>query len=392
VTALAAGLAAMAALLLLWSYAAYPALVSLLARRAIRPSPRPSLERGEGEGAEEGPNPGGPPSVEILIAAFDEETVIGRRIENALAQSYAGSLTVALGCDGCRDRTADRARAAGDGRLRVDEFPGRRGKAAVLNDLVSSARADLLVFTDANSEFAPDAVARLTAPFADPGVGAVCGRLVLEPAVGAVPTPETEFWDRETRVKEAEGRLGVCLGGNGAIYAARSRLVRPLPPETALDDFLIPARIGREGWSVVFAPDSVASESTAPDVAAEASRRLRIGIGAGGLLRRERWLFDFRKRPLLSLAFVSRKAARWLAPVLGLLAVAAGLASPVLRPFAAAAALLVAVALAAIPLRPRVGGWPGKLYYFFVMNLALAAGVAAGLAGYGRPVWNRTAR
>jgi cellulose synthase/poly-beta-1,6-N-acetylglucosamine synthase-like glycosyltransferase len=389
VTALAAVLAALAALLLLWSYAAYPALVSVLARRARRPSPRLSPERGEGEA---GPSPGEPPSVEILIAAFDEEAAIGRRIENALAQSSAGPLTVSLGCDGCRDRTADRARAAGDGRLRVEEFPARRGKAAVLNDLVSTARADLLVFTDANSEFAPDAVARLTAPFADPGVGAVCGRLVLEPAVGAVPTPETEFWDRETRVKEAEGNLGVCLGGNGAIYAARSRLVRPLPPGTALDDFLIPARIGSEGWSVVFAPDAVASESTAPDVAAEASRRLRIGIGAGGLLRRERWLFDFRRRPLLALAFLSRKAARWLAPVLGLLAVAAGLASLVLRPFAAAAALLVAIATAAIPLRPRLGGWPGKLYYFFVMNLALAAGVAAGLAGYGRPVWNRTAR
>lgn len=376
-TEVAGVLAATALLLVVWSYAAYPALVSRLARRVSQAEESKPVE---------------PPSVEILIAAFDEEVIIRRRVENALAQSHAGALNVSVGCDGCRDRTADRAREAGDGRARVEEFPVRRGKAAVLNDLVLSARADVLVFTDANSMFAAGAVARLADRFADPKVGAVCGRLVLEPASGGVRTPETEFWDRETRVKEAEGRLGVCLGGNGAIYAARRRLVRPLPPDTALDDFLIPARIAAEGWSVVFARDAVAAESTAPDVAAEASRRLRIGIGAGGLLRRERWLFAFRARPLLALAFVSRKAARWLAPVLGLLAVGAGLAAPALRPFAAAAALLVAVAAASIPLRPRLTGWPGRLYYFFVMNIALAAGVVAGLAGLRRPVWDRTAR
>jgi cellulose synthase/poly-beta-1,6-N-acetylglucosamine synthase-like glycosyltransferase len=377
VTAVAVALAATAVLLVLWSYAVYPALVSRLARRAP-PTPEPT--------------PSEPPSVEVLIAAFDEEDVIGRRVRNALGESYAGALTVSVGCDGCRDHTADWAREAGDGRVRVEEFPVRRGKAAVLNDLVSAARADVLVFTDANSEFEAGAVSRLAQRFADPKVGAVCGRLVLEPLSGAARTPETEFWDRETRVKEAEGKLGVCLGGNGAIHAARRALVRPLPEDTSLDDFLVPARIAAEGWSVVFAPDAVARESTAPDVAAEARRRLRIGVGAGGLLRRERRLFDFRARPLLALAFVSRKAARWLAPVFGLLAVGAGLAAPALRPYAASAAVAVALVLASIPLRPSVTGWPGRLYYFFVMNLALAAGVVAGLFGHRRPAWDRTAR
>jgi len=384
VTAVAGVLAVTAVLLVLWSYAAYPALVSRLAR-GVPPG-------GDSTAPGQEPKTVEPPSVEILIAAFDEEEVIRRRVGNALAQSHAGALNVSVGCDGCRDRTADRAREAGDGRVKVEEFPVRRGKAAVLNDLVATASADVLVFTDANSKFAPDAVARLVDRFADPKVGAVCGRLVLEPAVGAVVTPETEFWDRETRVKEAEGRLGVCLGGNGAIYAALRRLVRPLPEETALDDFLIPARIAAEGWKVVFAPDAVARESTAPDVVAEARRRLRIGIGAGGLLVRERQLLDFRARPLLALAFFSRKAARWLAPVLALAAAGLGLATPVLRPVAAAAVLVVAVAAASIALRPRLTGWPGRLYYFVVMNLALAAGVVAGLAGYRRPAWNRTER
>lgn len=374
-TAVALALAATALALLVWSYLVYPAVVAGLARRARSPQPVP---------------PAGEPSVEVLIAAFDEEAVIGPRVANALAEG--GGVRVAVGCDGCRDKTAERARAAGDTRLRVVEFPVRRGKAAVLNDLVSSSRADVLVFTDANSEFEGGAVRSLVTRFAEPGVGAVCGRLRLEPASGESRTPETEFWDRETRVKEAEGRLGVCLGGNGAIYAARRALVSPLPPETVLDDFLIPARIAAGGAAVVFERDALARERTAPDVAAEARRRLRIGIGAGGLLVRERRLYAFRKRPLLALAFLSRKAARWLAPVLALAAILAALAAPALRPAAAVVAIAVLVLFASIPLSPRLVGWPGRLYYFVVMNLALAAGVVAGLAGVRRAVWDRTAR
>ena len=374
-TALAISLATAALTVLAWSYLVYPAVITRLARRARVPESLP---------------PAGVPSVEILIAAFDEESVIGPRVENALAD--AGGVRVAVGCDGCRDGTAERARAAGGGRVRVEEFPMRRGKAAVLNDLVSSSRADVLVFTDANSEFEGGAVERLVARFAEPGVGAVCGRLRLEPASGEARTPETEFWERETRVKEAEGRLGVCLGGNGAIYAALRRLVEPLPPHTVLDDFLIPARIAVDGASVVFQPDAIARESTAADVAAEARRRLRIGIGAGGLLVRERRLYAFRKRPLLALAFLSRKAARWLAPVLALAAILAALAAPALRPAAAVLAIAVLALFASIPLSPRLVGWPGRLYYFVVMNLALAAGVVAGLAGVRRAVWDRTSR
>lgn len=375
-TALALALAATALALLVWSYLVYPAVVAGLVRRRGRsPQPEPAAEG---------------PSVEVLISAFDEESVIGPRVENALAQG--DSVRVAVGCDGCRDKTAERARASGDGRLRVVEFPARRGKAAVLNDLVSSSRADVLVFTDANSEFLAGAVARLVARFANPEVGAVCGRLELRPASGESRTPETEFWDRETGVKEAEGRLGVCLGGNGAIYAARRGLVAPLPPETVLDDFLIPARIAADGSTVVFERDAVARERTAPDVAAEARRRLRIGIGAGGLLWRERRLWTLRKRPLLALAFFSRKAARWLAPVFGLAAIGAGLAAPGLRTAAATVAIAVLALFASIPLSPRLVGWPGRLYYFVVMNLALAAGVVAGLFGVRRAVWDRTAR
>jgi cellulose synthase/poly-beta-1,6-N-acetylglucosamine synthase-like glycosyltransferase len=380
-TALSLALLGIAVMLLAWSYVVYPALVLRLAHRApLRPIVAvPS------------------PSADVLVSAYDEEASIEPRVANLVVQQYAGSLSVSVGCDGCRDWTAVRARDAArrssaEGRVHVAEFAERRGKAAVLNELVRRSHSEILVFTDANSTFAPDAVARLVERFADPAVGAVCGRLILEPADGRPASPETEFWDRETRLKEAEGILGVCLGANGAIYAVRRALVKPLPEGSALDDFLIPARVAAEGHRVEFARDAVARERVATDVAAEASRRLRIGIGAGEVLLRERGLLDFRRRPRLAFAFVSRKVARWLAPVVGFAAIATALFSPALRPFALGVAAMLGLLAASLSLRPRLPGWPGRLYYFGVMNLALAAGVVAGLAGYRRPAWPRTDR
>jgi len=373
-TGLAVGLLLAAVWLAIWSYVLYPPWIRLLATR--RP-PHRIL-------------PGAPPSTEVLVAAADEEAVIGGRVRNLLEQPIGVSGSIAIGCDGCTDQTAARAReaAAGDPRVRVVEFPTRRGKASVLNDLVASARAEVLVFTDANTSFEPGAVASLAAALSRPEVGAACGRLVLE-AADERTTPEKVFWDRETRSKEAEGRLGVCLGANGAIYSARRSSLEPLPADTAMDDFLIPARIAARGEQVVFVSDAVARESFPAGVREEFSRRFRIGVGAGQVLRRERWLWSLR-RPMLAFVFFSRKAARWLAPVAVLLALLAALGSRGLSPWALAALGLAAILALSTRWPIRRGTVPSKLYYFVVINLALAAGVLAGLVGYRRPAWKPT--
>lgn len=365
-------LAGVAAVLGVWSYLLYPVWIEGLAAKEPESEPLPAP----------------PASVEVLVAAADEEPAIGERVRNLVAQEAAG-LTVRVGCDGCTDRTSVRAREAGGARVETVEFGERRGKAAVLNDLVEASRAEILVFTDANTSFDPGAVRRLVEPFADASVGAVCGRLLLE-SDSALAGAESVFWDRETRLKAAEGRLGVCLGANGAIYAARRGLVEPLPRGTSMDDFLIPARIARRGFRIAFASGAIAREEAGNDVRAEMSRRFRIGVGAGQVLRKERWLWNPFRRPLLWAVFVSRKAARWLAPLLLLAALAAALLDMRLRLAGVVAAIGLAVALLVSVARPRLSGIAGTLYYFVVINAALAAGVLAGLAGYRRPTWRRT--
>lgn len=370
---LAAALAGLALGLVTWSYLLYPAAILRLAQRA----------------PEEAPAAGGEPrSLEAILSASDEEDVIEQRVRNLLEQETGLPFRVSIGCDGCRDQTAELARRSLGARGRVVEFPERRGKAAVVNDLVRESSADVIVFTDANTRFETGAVRRLAEPFADPAVGAVCGRLILE-AASSGAAHETLFWDRETRTKEAEGRLGVCLGANGAIYAARRAWIEPLPAGSAMDDFLIPARIAGRGKKVVFAGEAVAREETGGDAAAEFSRRFRIGAGAGRVLRQDMWLFNLKRHGLLSAVFLSRKAARWIAPVLVLAAAAVALGDARLRPAGAIVLAATAVLALSAAARPRLPGLLGRLYYFGVINIALAAGVVAGLAGYRRPVWRR---
>lgn len=382
-TALALLLAVCAFLLLVSSYVVYPAVIfRLAARRPAEPVPAPPLL-----------------STEVVVSAADEEGVIGERVRDLLAQEAPGLSRISIGCDGCQDRTAQEATSAAQAfsdrrggagvKVRVVEFGQRRGKAAVLNDLISASRADVIVFTDANTRFEPDAVRHLVEALGHADVGAVCGRLLLETGEGRGGSPEREFWDRETRLKEAEGRLGVCLGANGAIYAARREWIAPLPSNSSMDDFLIPVSIARQGKRVIFAGAAVAREAAAGDAAAEVWRRFRIGVGAGQVLRRETWLWNFSRYGLLSIAFLCRKAARWLAPVFALAAAVAALFSPWLFAFGAAALggafLLLLLACA----RLRLRGVLGRLYYFAVINLALGIGVAAGLFGYRRPIWKR---
>jgi hypothetical protein len=77
---------------------------------------------------------------------------------------------------------------------------------------------------------------------------------------------------------------------------------------------------------------------------------------------------------------------------LGLAAAIAALFVPGWRVAGAAVLAAAALLLASARLRPALGGAAGRLYYFGVLNVALALGVAAGLAGYARPAWERTAR
>ncbi len=368
----------------LYSYAGYPALIYVLSRLFGRLPQPPTVADAD------------LPRLALLIAAHNEAQVIEARIHNAVSLSYPPDRReIVVASDGSDDGTAEICRRF-ESRLRVLAFPDRRGKTATLNDAISRLDADIVVLSDANTSMDADALRRLARWFADPRVGAVCGRLVLRDARTG-RNADGLYWRYETFLKRCEGRLGGLLGANGAIYAIRRELFVPLPPGTIVDDFAIPlmAKL-RSGCRIVYEPDAVAQEETAPDMKGEFRRRSRIGAGGFQAMVLLRPLLNPRYG-WTAFTFWSHKVMRWASPFF---LIAALLGSALLARHSVYRVALIGqgafYALCAVgavwPGSNRAGRLLRLFPMFAAMNLALLIGFLRWLRGNQTGIWARTAR
>jgi cellulose synthase/poly-beta-1,6-N-acetylglucosamine synthase-like glycosyltransferase len=371
--------------LLLYAYVGYPIALLLLARL-------------RSHGPDTCQDPARWPHVTVVISAYNEEAVIGRRIENLLDLDYPSDrLHILIGSDGSTDRTSEVVGLYRTPRIDFHDFALQRGKANVLNDLLARATGEYVVFSDANTFFEEDAVKELIRGFRlHPTACAVVGRLEFRTAEGAT-NPDSLYWRYETLLKKLESRFGAVLGANGAIYAINRRWFQPLPPDTIVDDFLIPMlmRLRRKA-SVVFRPSAVAWETVPETVGDEFRRRIRIGAGDAHALRHS-WRLLMPQHGWLALSYWSHKVLRWMGPWL---LISAFVSSLWLLDRVWARALFAAqlggyaLGLSATWLRriPLIGRTATVVWYFMVLNAALLIGTTKYLFGGARPTWRRTSR
>jgi cellulose synthase/poly-beta-1,6-N-acetylglucosamine synthase-like glycosyltransferase len=351
--------------LIAYAHAGYPLLLAALARlrgRREQPASEPRL-----------------PRVSLIIAAHDEEAVIERRVENAIALDYPPErLEVIVASDGSEDRTVELARAAGEavaaGRVRVLDLP-RRGKVCAQDAAVDEADGDVLAFSDANALWKPDALRLLVARLGEPRVGYACGRLRYLDAEGT--NLEGAYWRYETAVRALESRLASITAGNGAIYAVRSEAYLRLDPRTS-HDLSLPFNLVKRGWRAVYEPDAVAVERPLATIEGEFRRKRRMmshawpAVLAGGMLDPRGY------GPLYALEIYSHRLLRYLTPFLHL----AALAANVPLTFGSrlyTATLVLQLAFIAAAVGGRFAG--GRLrvlalpYYYVLVTASLAAGL-----------------
>ena len=290
------------ALLLAYVYFGYPVLAAVRARLTHRRRLRARIE----------------PWVSIVVVANNEEDRICARIENLLALDYPHNrLEIVIASDGSTDRTVMRARLYENRGISVRSFALRRGKSAVLNVVVPGLRGDIVFFADARQRFDPGTLRALVENFADPAVGAVSGELVIttNDRTAAAGRGSAFYWRYEKFIRSTEARGDSTVGATGAIYAIRRGLFEPIPDDTILDDVLIPLRIVRKGYRVLFEPRARAFDSASPTAQHEFVRKARTIAGTFQLFSRELWLFNpWRNR--LWLETMSHKALRLALPLL----------------------------------------------------------------------------
>jgi biofilm PGA synthesis N-glycosyltransferase PgaC len=301
-----------------YTYAAYPLLLWLLARWRRRPV------------CMEGPPPR---SVSIIVAAHNEEQAVARRLKELTGLLEAGGLSgeVILVSDGSTDGTVPLARVFTKERVRVCELPSRAGKAAALNAGCALSEQEILVFADIRQTWEPDALHLLLENFADPRVGGVSGDLLLRDADGVLGGVAL-YWRYEKMLRRLEGRINSVVGVTGAISAVRRRLFQPIPPGTILDDVYWPLRVALQGYRVVHDRRAVAYDRLPPKTSDEFRRKVRTLSGNFQLLTRLPDALLPWRNPIW-VQFLSHKVLRLLVPwaLLALLAASALLPSPLYR-------------------------------------------------------------
>ena len=383
--------------LVFYSYVLYPCLLLFLSACTqivsdIKFVLRGSERRPVGNGCEE---PEALPTVAVIISAFNEEDVIEARIDNLANLDYPRErVTFFIGSDGSSDGTADILLASTVENLEPLVFEQNRGKASVLNDLAGRAEADILVFSDANTEFEQDALLKLVRHFgSESGVDAVCGELSLY-------DPETRdnqdniYWQYERVLKFNESRIGGLLGANGAIYAIRREAFGVLPADTIVDDFTVVFRISLEGGTAIYDPEARAREEIAPSSTEEYKRRIRIGAGNYQVFHRFKNAL-IPARPVLWLTYVSHKVLRWYTPLALLVAFVCS-ALLALGSWIYAALFLLQLLVYAYSVNSRgktVRNPLLRLIVFWVnMNISLAQGAMRYYRGGVSGAWQSTER
>jgi cellulose synthase/poly-beta-1,6-N-acetylglucosamine synthase-like glycosyltransferase len=366
-----------------WVYAGYPALLLALARTRSRPRVRKPTHA----------------AVSVIVAAHNEESVIGAKVANVRASRYAPSLLeIVVVSDGSTDGTVESAQRAGA--HQVVDLP-RVGKITALNAGVEAATGEILVFTDADSLFRPDTLDQLMANFADPAVGGVSANEVsgTGPEAPGIARGEGAYWRYEQWIKKQEDKIGSAVSASGRLYAIRRSLFRPSTVTAGTDDFVISTQVLKAGRRLAFDENAIVLVDAPRDAAAELRRRVRVmnrGLRAafslGELLLP--WRGGF-----YSLQVLSHKVLRRFVPFFLLTALSA---SVWLTTLSAMGWIVLAPQLVFYGL--AAAGWAGRTrewgrarplwvaYYFCLVNAAAAVAVLSVLGGLRFERWDPTRR
>jgi cellulose synthase/poly-beta-1,6-N-acetylglucosamine synthase-like glycosyltransferase len=287
-----------AAGLLAYHFVGFPLIMLALARLRPRPVRREPIT----------------PRVTMIIAAYNEESVIAAKCENTLALDYPpGMLEVIIAADGSSDRTVSIAQGYAERGIVVMHEPERRGKTAAINRAAARATGEILFFSDANTVYAPDTIRMLMRSFADSEVGAVSGRkVILEHGQRHASRGETAFWGYEVMLKQSESVVGSIVTADGEIFAVRRDVFEPIPAGVVHDDMYLTLRIVDQGRRVVMDPDAVSAEHASKSLLDEFHLKVRYASAGYQILAMFRHML-LPPRSWFAVQFLSHKVLRWTA-------------------------------------------------------------------------------
>ncbi len=254
------------------------------------------------------------PTVTVLIAAYNEAAHIESTVRNKLTQDYpAEKLNIIVVSDESDDSTDDLVNGIGDPRVRLIRQIPRAGKTSALNLAMPEATGEIIVFSDANSLYAPDTIKNLVAPLADPQVGYVTGRMVYKAPDGSLTGEGCSAYMRyENNLRSWETNLGSIVGVDGGVDAMRREIYHPMNADQ-LPDFVQPLTVREQGYRVVYEPSALLYEDALAEAKDEFRMRVRVSLRAFHALKDKAALLNPFKFGLFAWQLWSHKVLRYMA-------------------------------------------------------------------------------
>ena len=354
-------------------YAFYPIFLCVLSRFRVVCDPADNLQ-----------------PVTFVISAYNESDVIAEKVKNTLDLNYPKELLQVIvlsdeSNDGTDEIVADYPK------VKLIRQSPRQGKSACINNAVEHFKGDVIVFSDANAIYQPDAVTHLVQHFSNANVGYVVGRQSYYRGEDAAQSSENTYWDFELKLKSWESRLSSVVGGDGAIMAIRRELLSPLRPDD-INDFVLPLRLVVAGYRGRFESRAICYEKAAPTFRAEFLRKIRIVNRSLRAVTRVPNALNPLKTGVFSVQLFCHKVIRWFAFFLmcGAFATSGLLAAGGARLYLLLFAMQCSSYFLAIAARwTFIGRFKPAmlLYYFCIANFAGGLGVLSFLAGKKFATW-----
>ena len=326
------------------------------------------------------------PTMTLMICAYNEEDVVAEKMENTLALDYPkDKFRIMWVTDGSNDRTNELLAAYPE--VDIVFSPERRGKTAALKHGLQELKTRYVAFTDANTMINPTAMREIARLFMDPTVGCVSGEKRVAAKTSGEMAAEGEgiYWRYESTLKRWDSELYSAMGAAGELYAIDPTLVREVPNEALLDDFMMSMLIVNEGKRIAYTPDAYALEYGSADLKEESKRKRRIAAGGLQSIWWLRGMLNPFRQPLVAFQYISHRVLRWsVTPVTMLLLL---LVNIIMVMLGAGTFYTVTLLLQALFYLLAVAGWmlgrsgrSNKLlyivYYFVFMNLNVFRGMA----------------
>ena len=342
------------------------------------------------------------PSCTVIVAAYNEESVIAQKITNTLALLYPkNKLHYCFVTDGSMDGTPEIVQKYPE--VTLLHSAERKGKIAAVHRAMQQVTTDVVVFTDANTLLNTDALVELCKHYKDEWVGGIAGekRVHSGDAADASAAGEGFYWKYESTLKKWDSELYSVVGSAGELFSIRTDLYEPVPPDTVLDDFMLSMRIAEKKYRVVYEPKAYATEMASENVSEELKRKIRIAAGGMQSIIRLKGVLNPFVNPVLTFQYVSHRVLRWtITPFLLMFVLALNIvlflseAGWVYTGLFYAQVLFYALAFLGFllerkELKLKIAFIP---YYFCVMNYAVLAGIIRYFRGRQSAVWEKVGR